>query len=485
MMAPPFWTPARMQQITSGRFLQPPSWQIDLRGLGTDTRSLTEDEVFLAIPGERFDGHDFVPAAVRAGAAMVIVSREIPLPSAGSAAVLLVADTITALHQLAAAWRDERVHDGMRIVAVTGSCGKTTTRMLIHDLLSRAAPTRQAPASYNNHIGVPLTLLSAKPHDRYLVAEIGTNHPGEIADLSALVRPHVGVVTHIGRAHIEAFGSVEAVRREKLSMLEHLQATPDAPPLAVLPQEEVAAAEAAGMPEGTRIAPIPKPGSGGADPMRGENVGMQFLWHGKRFHLALPGLHNVRNALMALEVAAWADVEETAMHVALAAAQPASMRGVIERVGTGEQAIVLINDAYNANPESMAAGLELLANQPPPSPGGRRIAILGDMLELGEMAETAHRELGHRIATISCSGESRPAVDAAAFIGNHAATAMTEARRWRPDMELRQYERLDEAAVDDLAAVVMPGDAVLLKASRGIGLERLVEPIRGRLMARA
>ncbi len=485
MMDRPFWTPARMQQITGGRFLQPPSGDITLRGLGTDTRTLAEGEVFLAIPGERFDGHDFVPAAVQAGAAMAIVSREIPLPPVGHAAVLLVPDTLTALGQLAAAWRDELVAAGLRIVAVTGSCGKTTTRVLIHALLSRAAPTCQAPASYNNHIGVPLTLLSARPEHQYLVAEVGTNHPGEIADLSALVRPHVGVVTHIGRAHLEAFGSVEAIRREKLSMLEHLQPPPEGPPLAVVPEEEAAAAEAKHLPCGTKVATVAAIGRDGASPvMREAGGGMRFAWRGEWFSLALPGKHNVRNALIALKIAAWAGVDEHAMRKALAAAKPALMRSVIERIGTDEQTIVLINDAYNANPDSMAAGLEVLASEHPPGRGGRRIAILGDMLELGEATDAAHRELGKLVATIPSDTGMQPAVDMAAFVGHHAAAAAMEANQWRPEMLAEHYDSLDGPVVDELLGRVMPGDVVLLKASRGIGLERLIEPLRRRVMAR-
>ncbi|MEX0741901.1 MAG: Mur ligase family protein, partial [Phycisphaeraceae bacterium] len=218
-----FWTPRSLRDITSGRYLPSPATSPshrDLQGLSTDTRSLTPGQVFLALRGDNFDGHAFLEAAAEAGAGLLIIDRpETAAALADRCDVLVVNDTLKALTQLATAYR--RGLTG-RVIAVTGSAGKTTTKHLIQTILSRYHRGSTSPRSFNNHIGVPLTLLQAQRGDAYTVVEVGTNAPGEIAALAKIVQPDVAVITHVGAAHLEGLGSLDAILREKASLLNHL-----------------------------------------------------------------------------------------------------------------------------------------------------------------------------------------------------------------------------------------------------------------------
>ncbi len=237
----PFWNPSTLAQAAGGRWLRPPSWDEPTTRLrvNTDSRQVQVGEIFLAIAGEQFDGHRFVEQAAARGAKAVVVHDEsaaLALAQDCAVGILLVPETLRALTGLARAHR--KTLDGVKIVGITGSNGKTTTKRLLHAALATKLTGTASPKSFNNHLGVPLTILGAEPTDDYLVAEIGSNAPGEIATLSELVRPDVGVITGIGLSHLQGLGTLEGVLAEKLALLRELPkdglaiVNADAPPAA-------------------------------------------------------------------------------------------------------------------------------------------------------------------------------------------------------------------------------------------------------------
>ncbi|HYE02353.1 MAG TPA: UDP-N-acetylmuramoyl-tripeptide--D-alanyl-D-alanine ligase, partial [Phycisphaerales bacterium] len=393
-----FWAPESLRSAAGGTWLaRPGRGPGPAHGLSTDTRTLAPGQAFLALRGEHFDGHAFLRAAVAAGAATLIIDRPaladgVPAPPGG---VIAVPDTGRALLRLASAYRDQL--ERATVIGVAGSNGKTTTARLIQAVLATTFRGTAPAKSFNNAVGVPLTVLSADPDDEYLVCEIGTNHPGEIAELAGVVRPDIAVITSIGREHLEGLGSLAGVAREEADLLTYIRpggvavATADAPELApylrCLPEVITFGASAGAhlrlagaahelAPDGLvrlRLRVSDGRAPGGAE---------------AAYLTPLLGAHNALNVLAALAVARRLGVPEAAIAAALAGARPAPMRLEPQTAG----GIALLNDAYNANPESMAAALRTLAELVPP--GGRRVAVLGDMLELGPEEERFHREIG-------------------------------------------------------------------------------------------
>lgn len=366
----------------------------DISGISIDTRTLQPGDLFVALQGER-DGHDFVEAAFAKGAAAALVSR----PVAGNA--ILVSDTLRALERLGAA---ARVRSGAKIVAVTGSVGKTTTKEMLRRMLAGFGKVHAAEASFNNHIGVPLTLARMPVDADFGVFEIGMNHPGEIAPLAALVRPDVAIITCVDRAHLGLMGSEEAIAEEKASIFGAL--VPGG--TAVMPGD-TAFPEIlrAAVPEGRRVLSfVPEPAGLEISLSRiGYNVkadahfGVQrTIWaEGSeqvaivsgteaRLHLATPGLHMAGNALAVLCAASalGLDVKEAATF--LSGFAPHKGRGERHPLTLADgRKILLLDESYNASRKSMIAALSVLKLQP-----GRHVAVLGDMLELGEHAEAEH-----------------------------------------------------------------------------------------------
>lgn len=416
-----FWTPRHLAAVLQGRWLHPPDdLDAPLAGLSTDTRTLEPGQVFLALRGERFDGHDHLAAAFDRGAPMAIASRPSALadPPVG---VLLVPDTLAALQRLAAACRDHLAAGRCRVIAIGGSNGKTTTRHLIHHVLSRAGRTgTQSPKSFNNHIGVPLTLLAARPEHDFVAVEIGTNHPGEIDALAAIVRPDLAVITSIGEEHLEHFGDLAAVAREEASLLRHVR------------DGGAAFIGIEGWPDEFEY-PLPL----------GVDLVLFDADDPPAASVALPGLHNRSNAAAAAAVARRLGVDDGTIAAALADVEPVEGRSQVLTLPDGT---TILNDSYNANPTSMRAALDLLAGYAP----ARRVAILGDMLELGDASAAAHRAIAQH---------ARACADVVVLVG----------------------ERFGGPAWSDaLVEVVRPGDVVLVKASRGMKLERAVAALRRR-----
>ena len=415
-------------------------------GVSVDSRTLRVGELFVPLVAER-DGHDFLRDAVAAGAAGCLARRD-RLEGLGrlAAPLVVVPDTEVALRQLGAAARDRFAGT---VVGITGSVGKTSTKDLLAAALGVAGPVRASPMSFNNSIGVPLTLLGAAGAERALIAEIGTNAPGEIADLAALARPHVAVVTAVSAAHTEAFGTLEAVAREKSDLVAALPATG----VAVLNADDH---RVAAMAARTR-AQVVSYGFGAGDVRAGDptldgalrpSFVMVTPWGRAPVRLRAAGLHNAHNALGAAAVALVLGVSIEAVAAGLGRAELSPWRMA---VGTSATGALIINDAYNANPASVAAALHSLAAVP----ARRRVAVLGVMAELGERHGAEHASVAALAAELGIE-----------------LLAVNEAAYGPPPVP-------DDASALAELGPLGPGDAVLVKGSRVAGLERLALELMG------
>jgi UDP-N-acetylmuramoyl-tripeptide--D-alanyl-D-alanine ligase len=412
-----------------------------------DSRSVEPGDLFVGLPGEHVDGGAFAGAALEAGAWGVLVAPEHArgLP-AGRGAVLAAPEPLGALHALARAWRREL---GAVVIAVTGSVGKTSTKELVAAMVRRHRTVVASRANFNTEIGLPLELLGAPPGTEVLVLELAMRGFGQIAELAAICEPDVGVITNIAPVHLEKVGSLEGVARAKGELLGGLRAGATA----VLPAGEALLDPwlTAGL-ERVTFGP-----GGDVDWAPGED-GRAVIAQGERLALELPFTqrHNLTNALAAVAAARAAGVRpEGRVDVAFGA-----LRG--ERVELGD-GVVLINDCYNANPLSMRAALDDLALQ---EPAGRRVAVLGDMLELGPEEVQHHREVG--------AHAGRAGVEVLVTVGRRAAV-MAEVY----DGEVHAVEDAAEAA-RIVSGLLRPGDLVLVKGSRGVGLEVVAAALAGK-----
>jgi UDP-N-acetylmuramoyl-tripeptide--D-alanyl-D-alanine ligase len=463
------WTSADAVAATGGRATQ--GWEAD--GVSIDTRTIGKGDLFVALKDVR-DGHDFVAQALEKGAVAALVDR-VPEGVAADAPLLIVPDVLQALSALGAA---ARARTRAKVVGVTGSVGKTSTKEMLRAILSGQGATHAAEASYNNHWGVPLTLARMPVDTRFAVIEIGMNHPGEIAPLARLSDLDVAMVTTVAPAHLEAFDSVEGIASEKASIFEGLRPGGVAVMNADIATAEILAATAAKL--GARTVRF---GSGADSDWRlveaipGERAtvcratrdGAPLL-----FKVSSPGRHFALNALGALAVAEALGADPMIAAHDLGRWEPPAGRGQRERIVldiVDETYVDLIDDAFNANPASMAASLDvLIAAQPTDGigrvGGGRRIAVLGDMLELGPTEAALHAEIARHpgleaVATIHCVGPRMKAL--------HAA--------------LRRGQRGDwvETAQDlapRIRTLVDAGDILLVKGSKGSKVSLVVDALR-------
>ncbi|MEZ5988093.1 MAG: UDP-N-acetylmuramoyl-tripeptide--D-alanyl-D-alanine ligase [Planctomycetota bacterium] len=437
------------------------------RGLGTDTRSLRDGELFVALRGERFDGHDHVPAALAAGASGLLVERLPDTLPPGTFAVR-VADTRAALGRVAAAWR--RSLD-LRVAAITGSCGKTTTKEFARQLLAPRLSMVASERSFNNDVGLPLTLLRCRPTTELALVELGTNHPGEIGGLAAIAAPDVAAITRIGRAHLEGLGDIAGVLEEKGSLLDALPAggtavlDRDSAHHDALAARALAAVGAAGRVLGFGLDPR---ADLRAEELRREPAGIRFRLRFLRgdAEVAVPmlmprhGLHDLRNLLCALGLARALgfDPEELVDDCATLSGPPRRLE-----VRPGPRGSTVLDDSYNANPDSLLAALQVLDTWPG---ARRRLLVLGDLLELGDAAPAIHRDLGSEVL---CR------VDALFAVGPLAACAAgAEVEGRRPAVVLCD-DGLD--ALEPLLAELGEDDVVLVKGSRRLALDRLVDAL--------
>lgn len=432
-------------------------------GFSIDSRSLTPGQVFVALKGEHVDGHRFVADAARRGASLAIVADRAAINPASppDLPILQVHDPIAALARLASEYR--RTLTKTLVVGVTGSAGKTTTTRLVAAALGGSGRLHGShPAkSFNNAIGVPLTILNAKPDDDFLICEVGTSAPGEIDTLARIVRPDVGIITSIGRAHTEFLGSIQGVAREKSSLLRHISPAG----LALVPTPcDALEPFLAGLSPLRRFGPGPL-----ADFRLGavENLpqGVRFEIVGSGwFSIPMLGEHNAMNALAAVAVARHAGLDDDQTRRGLLTAKGAPMR--LERTHISQ--IELINDAYNANPESMRAAIHTLASIRTPT-DGRRVLILGDMLELGAASSAAHDEVMQAV------NHHSDAIDLLCAVGPEMSRA---ARCLAHSIDLHREPDFDAQAVARVAAALRPGDVALLKGSRGMRVERILEHLQ-------
>ncbi|MBX3356003.1 MAG: UDP-N-acetylmuramoyl-tripeptide--D-alanyl-D-alanine ligase [Phycisphaeraceae bacterium] len=462
--------------VVGGRWLSPPP-EGALRGVGIDSRESLDGFLFVAIRGERLDGHDFLADAFVHRARAALIER--PLAQTPGPC-LLVPSTRAALTALA---RHTRECFTGRAAAVTGSCGKTTTRRLIASILEQIGPTVQSPRSFNNDLGVPLTILALRSHHRHLVAEVGMNAPGEIEPLVRLVRPHVSVITMIGHAHLERLGSVEAIAREKASIVTGLE--PDG--TVVLPAASELATHAVNeaLEHHGRCASTPRLTFGlrqgdarllsrSAGPA-GDDIEIAGPWGVLHLRLALSGEHNAMNAVAAAAAAHALGANADAIRDGLMAVRPSEMRFVRESLGR----FTLLNDAYNANPEAMRASITAFAEIE--RGATRRVTLLGEMLELGAQSHALHESLGTWLASAMAGAPP----DLAIFVGEGSAPMAESFHRAAPGAPLVRLPDTSSASVETLLAALRPGDSVLVKASRGAALEKLIAGLREECQASA
>ncbi len=422
-----------------------------ITGVSTDSRAVKEGELFVAIKGDRFDGHDYIEQAVQRGAKACLVTSGFRHERA--APLLYVQDVVEALGMIAA---HHRRIGSAKVIGITGSAGKTTTKAMIAHVLGDRFSIACAPKSFNNQIGVPLTLLSSNRDDQFVVVEIGTSRPGEIALLSAMARPDVGVVTSVGAAHLAGFGSTEAVRREKMSLFDHVvkggRAYVNARAvdgIAVLPRSaEIGWQTYGDHPEADMIV------SNITSDLRQTSA----LIDG-RFELELPvaGPHNAVNACAAFGVCLACGIAPQQILDSLKSFAMPPMRLNI----SASDRWTIINDCYNANPLSVAASLDVLKSET----RNRRVFVAGTMAELGDAAPDLHRELGRNA---SASG-----IEILIAIGEFAGYVADGANVDRRGMQVFQFKSLEEACLK-VPGILEEGDTILVKGSRSAGLERIV-----------
>lgn len=413
--------------------------------------------MFVALTGERFDGHNFVRDAFRRGAVAAVVCRQVNLPRAMADRPLLeVADTRAALGRLADFYR--RRWAGT-VVAVTGSNGKTTTREMTHAALGRTMRAKRSPKSFNNAIGVPLTIFQVEKGDDVLVVEMGSSAPGEIAALAEIAQPDIAVITNVAETHLAGLGDPAGVALEKSQVLRRLGKNG----VAVLNADDAWCS----FLRDRRHGPAITFGRSAAATVRAANVRRTsdgFCFHtndGTEVTLHVPGEHNVANALAALGVARAMGVDTASAAAGLSEFRLPPMRFCMQEAG----GVLVINDAYNANLRSMQAAIRELKALPV---YGRKIMACGDMLELGSESKRLHRMLGEAIA-----GSDIAVLWAA---GEEAAAVADTVEQSRPACEVHYTPSVDHAA-DGLAALVREGDAVLVKGSRNMRMERVVEAL--------
>lgn len=424
-------------------------------GYSIDSRTIRPGEVFFAVKGENMDGHDFVGAALEKGASAAVVARARLGSSPPDSPLIPVDDTLAGLQRLATAVRRLWAKP---LIAVTGSAGKTTTKEAIAHVLSTRLSVHKSEGNFNNHFGLPLMLLKVEPQHDIAVVEMGMSHSGEIAALARIAQPDTGVVTNVAPVHLEFFNSIADIARAKYELIESLPATG----CAVLNADDEYVSQFGRDFKGKVVTY----GLGPTASVRAENV--QALGEGgSRFELVagdrrtavsfpLIGTHNIYNGLAAVAVALEQGMPLADATSAIASLSPAEKRGQVVRIGN----ITAVNDCYNSNPKALAAMVDALAAMP----AKRRIVVAGEMLELGPQSSEMHRESGRHMARqgmdvlVGVRGLAREMVEAARAAGMAAefVSAPEEAGEW-------------------LARETRDGDRVLLKASRGVKLERALE----------
>jgi UDP-N-acetylmuramoyl-tripeptide--D-alanyl-D-alanine ligase len=426
----------------------------------TDSRLARPGDLFIAICGDRFDGHDYLTDALGQGAEAAVVSRSRLGQAEVAGPRIEVEETRDALGRLAARYRqDFELH----VIAIGGSNGKTGTKEIVATVLGQRLETLSSEASFNNDIGVPLTLLRLREAHEAAVLEVGSNHPGELEPLLQLIRPRYGVLTSIGREHLEFFGDIEGVIEEEGALAEALPpdgclfVNGDIEGLESIRARCRATVVTVGAGDGCdwRIAGIVLDDEGTTF----ELISPKGDWSGA-YRVNLLGHQNARNAALAIALAAELGLSREELDQGLQCCRPASMRMEMQTLG----GVRIINDAYNSNPDSLLAALETMGSFPV---GGKRIAVLGDMAELGQASESAHVEAGQLAARLGLNG--------LVTVGQWADTTVRAAQ----EAGLANVAAFDDVNVagQALAKKLEPGDVVLIKGSRAAKMERIIEAL--------
>lgn len=448
---------------STGSVLACGSAEVAVAGVSTDTRTLEPGELFVALSGPSFDGNVFAAQAAKAGAGALLLQAECmpdrsELPA--DLPILVHPDPRRALADLAGWYRSTL---SMPVIGITGSCGKTTTKNVLATLFSRLFPVVASPSSYNNDIGVPLTLLMADRDTRLLAVELGTNHPGEIAALCRIARPTAGIITNVGASHLEGLGSLAGVAQEKGDLA------------ASLPREGfcILNADCRFTPDlrsrtAARVITFSIDGSGekkgdlDATDLYFHSGGTTFRLNGQEVTSPLLGTHNVQNLLAALCVCHGLSIPLVDVLPGVADLRDGPQR--MERIALGD--ITVFDDTYNSNPDSLRAAVRVLAGL---HGHQRRVLVLGDMLELGELAAELHHEIGREAAAAG--------IDRIVLVGELVkATAAGALEGGLPEEAVIHFDDVG-AATDELAELLVAGDVILVKGSRRMRLERIVRAL--------
>jgi len=476
--------PIRWGDITAKEILDPIAGTLIsgapetiLTGISTDSRTTREGELFWALVGEIYDGHDFVLKAMEKGASAMVVEREwllsqgaekgldSDLSRAEDGAVISVANTLKALGDLAAWWR--RRH-AVKVVAITGSSGKTTTKEMTAAILELGRRTLRNRGNFNNLIGLPLTLLQLGREHECAVLEMGMNHPGEIARLTDIADPNVGVILNVGMAHLEGLSDLDGVARAKTEMMERISSRG----LMILNGDDA--------PLMRRASLFSKPkmtfGLGNGNDVRATSIenegpkGTRFMleYRGSAWpvRIRIPGTHHLKNALAAAAVAL--SLDEPVEHIIMGLEKFTAIRGRFDMISL-EGGILLVDDTYNANPSSLGAAIDSVGSLV--QEGGKIIVGLGEMLELGDAAIHTHREAGSKVA--------KGGVSWFYAMGDHARYLIEGARAAGMPEDRLKVVRTHDEMVKEISQVMSRGDLILLKGSRRMQIEKVVEGLRG------
>jgi UDP-N-acetylmuramoyl-tripeptide--D-alanyl-D-alanine ligase len=453
--------------IVKGKpFHEKPLEDLVLKGISIDSRKIEPQNLFIAIKGEKFDGHDFIKQALDKGASCAVISKnrlknkEIPyISSTSGKRAVLVKDTRTALQDIAKWYRDKF---NVKVAAITGTNGKTTTKEMIAEVLSKKYKVLRSEKSFNNQLGVPLTLLKITPETEVLVLELGMNQPGEIGILTRMANPDMGLITNIGPAHLEFMGSLEKIAQAKFDLLENMDEkgkivlNADDPWLSKRAKTEKRKVYTFGLEKEADFA--------ASNIVQNGNGFFSFSANGTvPISLKLLGKHNIYNALAAFSVGSILEVENEKIKEALEDYTPVQLRMELSEV----DGIKILNDSYNANPTSMGMALETLKGM---KASGNKVAVLGDMLELGEKSLEFHKKIGEKVkeCEIDCL-----------FTFGVLSSGIAQGAKDKGFEKKKIFSFQDKKfLLERLLEILKPGDVVLFKGSRKMGLEEIVNGLK-------